>query len=65
MTDEQRPSSEPASESEDDTEGQAFTWTVVDDPTKGRRLRQEWTPDDPQAAPAKRDPQPAPRKHDR
>ncbi len=32
---------------ENDTEGQAFTWTVVDDPARGRHLRQSWTPDDP------------------
>ncbi len=34
--------------SEDDTEGQAFKWQVVDDPKGGRQLRQGWTPDEPQ-----------------
>ncbi len=33
---------------EDDTEGQAFRWQLVDDPKGGRQLRQGWTPDEPQ-----------------
>ena len=37
----------PASEDENDTEGQAFAWRLVDDPKGGKRLRQSWSPDDP------------------
>jgi hypothetical protein len=38
-------------EDEDDVEGQAFTWKVVDDPKAGgKHLRAGWTPDDPKAA---------------
>jgi hypothetical protein len=32
---------------EDDTEGQAFKWEVVEDPKGGRQLRQGWSPDEP------------------
>ena len=41
--------SDPAADTTDefDTEGQAFKWTVVQDPSRGRQLRQSWTPDDP------------------
>ena len=38
----------PTSESDDDTEGQAFKWQVVDDPKTGKRLSAGWTPDEPQ-----------------
>jgi hypothetical protein len=51
MTDErQAPDPAMIPTEEDDTEGQAFTWSVVADPQKGRQLRQSWTPDDPQDA---------------
>ena len=33
---------------EDDTEGQAFKWQIVELPKGGRQLRQGWTPDEPQ-----------------
>ncbi len=36
-----------AQPTEDDTEGQAFSWSVVDDPKKGKRLHQTYTPDEP------------------
>lgn len=39
----------PTAPDEDDTEGQAFKWQVVDDPKGGRQLRQGWTPDEPQS----------------
>ena len=32
---------------DDDTEGHAFKWDVVDDPKGGKRLRQGWNPNDP------------------
>ena len=41
---------------DDDTEGHAFKWDLVEDPKGGRRLRQGWNPNDP--APG----QPQPRK---
>jgi hypothetical protein len=34
---------------EDDTEGQAFKWQIIDDPKGGKQLRQGWTPDEPQS----------------
>ena len=34
-------------QSDDDTEGHAFKWDVVDDPKGGKRLRQGWNPNDP------------------
>lgn len=45
--DEQLPSAD------DDTEGQAFRWQVVDDTKGGKQLRQGWTPDEPQAGRAR------------
>jgi hypothetical protein len=41
--------SPPDMTAEDDTEGQAFKWQIVDDPKGGRQLRQGWTPDEPQS----------------
>jgi hypothetical protein len=39
---------EPSADDELDTEGHAAAWKIIDDPrTGGRRLRQEWTPDQP------------------
>ena len=34
-------------QSDDDTEGHAFKWDVVDDPKGGKRLRQGWNPNYP------------------
>ena len=43
-----------APEDENDTEGQAFAWRLVDDPKVGKRLRQSWSPDDaPPGRPAR------------
>ncbi len=44
---ETRPQDRPDGTADDDTEGQAFTWSAVDDPKTGKRLRQSWSPDDP------------------
>jgi hypothetical protein len=42
-------SSEPLRD-DDDTEGQAFKWNLVEDEKgKAPRLRQTWTPDEPRA----------------
>jgi hypothetical protein len=44
----------PVLDDEEDTEGNAFKWEIVDDPKGGKRLRQGWNVEDP--APGK--PQP-------
>ena len=42
----------PQVEDEDDVEGHAFKWQVVNDPKTGdKRLRAGWTPDDQPAKP--------------
>ena len=38
----------PEPDENDDTEGQAFRWQIVDDPKSGKRLKAGWTPDEPQ-----------------
>jgi hypothetical protein len=45
-------------QSDDDVEGHAFKWDLVDDPKGGKRLDQGWNPNDP--APGK----PQPRRAD-
>ena len=47
---------DPAPIEDEDTEGNAFKWELVDDPKGGKRLRQGWDTSDP--APGK----PQPRK---
>lgn len=43
----------PPVEDEEDVEGHAFKWQVVNDPKTGdRKLRAGWTPDEPQGKPA-------------
>jgi hypothetical protein len=49
MMDQEPQTTPPALTPENDTEGQAFKWQIVDDPKGGRQLRQGWTPDDPQS----------------
>lgn len=42
----------PAATDEDDVEGHAFKWEVVNDPKSGdKRLRAGWSPDEPQSKP--------------
>ena len=52
------------SEDENDTEGQAFAWRLVDDPKVGKRLRQSWSPDDPLPGRPARGPKQATRRED-
>ena len=47
-----QPSPPPEDLEDDDVEGHAFKWQVVEDPKSGgKRLRADWTPDEPQRAP--------------
>ena len=50
------PPDRPVQSDDDDTEGHAFKWDVVEDPKGGKQLRQGWNPNDPApgAPPARR-----------